>query len=226
MSLMPCSTHFFASTRGRIVLLLRRSHHTVDELAQELHLTDNAVRVHLVTLERDGLVYQSGARRGGSKPALLYGLTPEAEQLFPKAYIPVLQQLLDVLSDCLPCENVIEIMQRVGQRLALQWKIAPGELRAQLQDAVAILNQLGGLVELEECIDTFVIQGYSCPLAAVVPGHPEICQLTETLLTDLLHQPFTEQCKRSEPVRCCFTTLKTSGDSEPTAPGKSHSVSD
>ena len=47
---------FLSSTRGRLVTLLRRSARTVDELAHELGLTDNAVRAHLATLERDGLV--------------------------------------------------------------------------------------------------------------------------------------------------------------------------
>ena len=79
---------FFESTRGRLVTLLRRAGFTVDELARELGLTNNGVRAHLATLERDGIVRQSGVVRresGGGKPAYLYELTPEAEELFPKA---------------------------------------------------------------------------------------------------------------------------------------------
>ena len=47
---------FFTSTRGKIITLLRRASRTVDELAQALDLTDNAVRAQLAALERDGLV--------------------------------------------------------------------------------------------------------------------------------------------------------------------------
>ena len=46
---------FFASRRGQIITLLRRSSRTVDELAQVLGLTHTAVRAHLAALERDGL---------------------------------------------------------------------------------------------------------------------------------------------------------------------------
>src|SRR5207302_6838388 len=99
----------------------------------------------------DGLVHQSGARRGGSRPASLYALSAEAEQLFPRAYASVLHHLLDVLATCMPDEKLVQIMQQVGQRLAEQWSIPPGDLRARLQYAVAILNELGGLAELEEC---------------------------------------------------------------------------
>ena len=93
---------FFESTRGQLVTLLRRGGRTVEELAQVLVLTDNGVRAHLATLERDGLVQQRGSVRrssGGGKPAYVYELTSEAENLFPKAYEPVLHRLLDVLSE-------------------------------------------------------------------------------------------------------------------------------
>ena len=56
---------FFESTRGQIVALLRQSAKTVDELARELGLTDNAVRLHLGTLEKDGVVRAGSVRRGG-----------------------------------------------------------------------------------------------------------------------------------------------------------------
>src|SRR5688572_15109948 len=88
---------FFDSTRGRIVALLRGTTKTVNELADELGLTDNAVRAHLLSLERDGLVTQSGVQRGTRKPHFAYELAAEAERLFPKAYDALLNQLIAVL---------------------------------------------------------------------------------------------------------------------------------
>ena len=80
------SPRFLSGTCGQVVELLRRGEATVNELAEALSLTDNAVRSHLSTLERDGLVRQSGKRTATRKPEALYSLTPEAGQLFPKAY--------------------------------------------------------------------------------------------------------------------------------------------
>src|SRR3954471_25066924 len=102
---------FFASTRGQSIILLRRATRTVEELAQALGLTDNAVRAHLATLERDGLVRQAGLRRGTSKPAYAYGLTPAAERLFPKAYGTLLRMLLDVLTERLPSSAVDDALR-------------------------------------------------------------------------------------------------------------------
>lgn len=208
MSLLPWNQHFFTSTRGRIVLLLRRASRTVDELAQELHLTDNAIRAHLLTLERDGLVYQAGTRRGCGKPSQVYDLTPQAEQLFPHAYTVVLQELLTVLAEGLPAEQRTEMMQRVGQRLARQWSLAPGELATRLQSAVALLNDMGGVAELQEDQEHYLIQGYHCPFASIASPQREMCKLTQTLLTDLLGVPVTEECGQHKPARCCFAVAK------------------
>jgi predicted ArsR family transcriptional regulator len=196
---------FFASTRGRIVMLLRRASRTVDELAQALNLTDNAVRAHLATLERDGFVRQLGERRRSGKPAYIYELSPDAEQLFPKAYGRILRQLLGVLSEEMTTNEVEALMRRTGKRLAEQQHIPPGDLQSRLHMAVNVLNELGGLAELEQRNGVYYIQGYSCPLAVVVPGHPEVCRLAETLLTELVGQPVKECCDGNEPARCCFS---------------------
>jgi predicted ArsR family transcriptional regulator len=109
---------FLTSSRGQVVRLLRRGERTVDELARALGLTDNAVRSHLAALERDGLVRQAGLRRGVSKPAYAYALTPAAERLFPKAYGTLLRLLLDVLAERLPPAALDEALRDVGHRVA------------------------------------------------------------------------------------------------------------
>src|SRR5437773_6108728 len=91
---------FQDSTRGRIVARLREGPATVDDLAKDLGLTDNAIRQHLTALERDHIVQQSGVRRGpgAGKPASLYVLRPGVEPMLSRAYAPVLSALLEVLT--------------------------------------------------------------------------------------------------------------------------------
>jgi predicted ArsR family transcriptional regulator len=209
MSLWHKNQRFFASTRGQIVTLLRRSGRTVDELAQALDLTDNAVRAHLATLERDGIVQERGMRRGSRKPSSVYDLAPAAEQLFPKAYDSVLQQLLDVLSEHVAADEVETLLREVGRRIAGRWRVPSGELRVRLGAAVEAFNELGGMAELEACNGHFCIRSYSCPLAAVVPGHPAVCRLGETLLTELVGVSVQAHCDYGEIPRCCFTVSNT-----------------
>src|SRR5205085_4878834 len=114
MMKMPKWTQdFLASTKGRIVSLLRGAGRTVNELAEALALTDNAVRAQLTALERDGLVRQSGTRPGRRKPNVTYDLTAKAEHLFPKVYGLILRHLLDVLSVRFSPKKVSEILRTV-----------------------------------------------------------------------------------------------------------------
>src|SRR5215475_2280244 len=115
---MKLDRRFFESTRGQIVMILRGSACTVDELAEKLDLTDNAVRAHLITLERDGLVRQSGLRRGPRKPHFTYVLTNEADKLFPKAYDALLNQLIAVLKNRLSPAEIEDALREVGRAMA------------------------------------------------------------------------------------------------------------
>ena len=201
---MRWERRFFESTRGRIVTLLRRRRHTVDELAQQLDLTDNAVRAHLTALERDGIVHQYGYRRGTGKPAFEYDLTDEAQAIFSSAYEPVLRQLLAVLVEELGSQQTEALFRRTGQQLAAGFPDAQGDARQRMEAAVDLLGRLGGLAELEGTDDSLTIRGYSCPLTGIVTDQPKICSLIESLLTEYVGLPVCEQCERGERSRCRF----------------------
>jgi predicted ArsR family transcriptional regulator len=197
---------FWESTRGRIVLLLRSGTRTVNELAGALSLTDNAVRTHLAALERDGLARPTGARPGTRKPTTTYGLTPEAEQLFPKVYGPVLRHLLDVLKERLSAKRLDEIVRVVGHRLAAAYRpaVRHGQAPDHAELAGLVLRELGGCCEPERNNGTIVLHCAECPLAAVAEGHPEVCLLMETALADVLGVPVQQRCQPGPPPRCRF----------------------
>lgn len=194
---------FLTSTRGQVVLLLRRGPATVEDLAAALELTDNAVRSHLSALERDRLVVQRGVRRGVGKPAFTYALTPAAEELFPKAYGVVLRTLLDVLAEQLSDDSLRDALRTVGARLAAEQRPPTGDLQARAAAATALLGDMGGMATLEEEPDQLVIAGCSCPLAVSVASHPETCLVAEALLAEYIGAPVRQACDPDAP-RCRF----------------------
>jgi|SRR5215217_734327 len=196
---------FFDSTRGQIVTLLRSAPCTVEELAGKLNLTDNAVRAHLATLERDGLVKQSGLRRGPRKPHFTYVLTEEADKLFPKAYDALLNQLIAVLKTRLDPAEIENVLREVGRALAAN---SPAGQNASLEDrvqtALKVLEAIGGAAEVERDGEKLVIASSGCPLAAAVSVHPEVCRLAETLVGEIVKVPVEERCDRSGRPKCRF----------------------
>jgi predicted ArsR family transcriptional regulator len=182
---------------------MRRGERTVNELADELGLTDNAVRLHLAGLERDGLVSQAGVRRGAGKPSFIYRLTPEGEALFPKGYATLLNETIGLLSDW-DADGLEETLRAVGQRAASRIK-ADGDVRERVDQAVGVLGELGGLAEVVEDDEGILIQGYSCPLSSVVSEHPKACVIAEELLSGIVGVPVKECCdKNSAAPKCLF----------------------
>lgn len=201
------SQRFLETTRGRILGLLRCDARTVEELAQALELTDNAVRAHLSTLERDGMVRSAGVRRGpgAGKPSTVYELPPEAEVVFSRAYPPVLAALLEELVARLPGAQADALLVGAGRRLA-EPLVPPGTASraARLQAAVGVLNALGGSAELEERDGGAVIRGCGCPLASAVARRPETCRAVEALLSEVVGAPVRQCCRHGDRPSCCF----------------------
>ena len=196
---------FFESTRGQIVTLLRGAPCTVEDLAQKLSLTDNAVRAHLSTLERDGLVRQSGLRRGPRKPHFTYVLTDEADRLFPKAYDALLNQLIAVLKTRLSPPEIDAALREVGRAMAATAPPARNaDLESRVQSALKVLEAIGGAAGVVKEDEKYVIESSGCPLAAAVTVHPEVCHLAESLVAEIVQAPVHEQCDRSGRPKCRF----------------------
>lgn len=202
----PTEHQRFPGTRDRLVGLLRCGSRTVDELAAEIGLTDNAVRAHLATLERDGLVRQAGVRRtpGVGKPPVLFELRPEADAALSHAYAPVLVALLQELVPRLGAEDSATLLAAVGRRLADSLRPVTGAgHRERVLAGVAVLNALGGAAELEDG-DVQVIRGCGCPLGAAVAARPETCHAIEALLSDIVGSQVRQRCQRGDRPSCRF----------------------
>ena len=201
---------FFDSTRGRVVGLLRGRCGTVNELSERLGLTDNAVRAHLLSLERDGLVRQSGVQRGARKPHFSYELTPEAEHLFPKAYDALLNQLITTLKGRLPPVALEEVLREVGRSLASRHasEDSNANLDERVQHALEVLKAIGGTPSVEREEGKLIIRSGGCPLAAAVVAHPEVCELAESLVAEMVGLPVRESCDRGKSPKCCFEIVE------------------
>ncbi len=201
----------FKSTRGKILDLLRTRERTVNELAAELHLTDNAVRAHLASLERDRLVSQSGSKRGVRKPHTTYALGPEAEQLFPKAYGRLVSLLMSTFARQIKPRDLRAGMRAAGRTVAEEHlrELKSKTRRQRIDAALRVLRELGGAATFREEDGKHFIHGNGCPIAAATANHPEACLLAESLLTEIIGSPVKERCIRGPAPSCRFEVKQT-----------------
>ena len=196
----------FKSTRGKILELLRTRDRTVNELAKELRLTDNAVRAHLAGLERDRLVVHSGMKPGFRKPHVTYALGPDAEQLFPNAYGRLVSLLMSIFSRQVQPRNLRAGMRAAGRTVADEHlpELRGKTRRQRIDAALGVLKELGGTATFQEEDGKHFIYGKGCPIAAATANHPEACLLAESLLTELIGSPVKEHCIRGPTPSCRF----------------------
>lgn len=194
------------STRGRVLALLQTKNRTVNELADELELTDNAVRAHLISLERDGLVRRAGSEAGVRRPHVTYGITQDAEQVFPKAYGALLNRLVAAVSRRLSPRALRATMRDVGRTVAAEHQSGlEGQSKEQrIKAALALLKEMGGAATFSESEGKHFIRGNGCPLAAVTANHPEACLIAESLLTEVIGAPVKARCAHGPAPSCCF----------------------
>ena len=192
-------------TRARLLALLREGAWTVDDLAERLGLTDNAVRFHMDALEKLGTVRKDGVRRiGVGQPATVYSLSPEGEEAFSRAYAPVLIACLEELSDRSSAQQVAAFLRRVGKRLARGFGLSAGPLSSRVAGASDLLNTLGGITSVEKSGKAFRIVGRACPLSRAVEADHCVCAAVTSLVAEVVGAEVKERCDRSGRPKCCF----------------------
>jgi DeoR family transcriptional regulator, suf operon transcriptional repressor len=196
-----------ASTRGQILALLRTENHTVNELAATLKLTGNAVRAQLMSLGHDGLVQPRGFRRGTRKPHVTYGLSAEAEHVFPKAYGLLWNHFLSALSKRLTPSQFRRAMRDVGTAVARDHaeRSKRSSRRARIKAALNMLHDLGGSARLDRREGKQFIQSRNgCPLADITAHHSEACLIVEAMLSKIIGARAKTCCVHGEIPHCCF----------------------
>lgn len=204
------------SSRAQILSLLRRAERSVDELAAAVGVSDNAVRLHLAALEREGLVHAARVRREGlvGKPATEYAITRHGGDAYSKAYEPVLTSLLVTLAGRLDERELGDLLRDVGRQLASSASVRSRResgtrsddrgLESRVDEAAQVLRSIGGDAEVERTDAGFVIRAYACPLGRSVDACPPLCVAIEELVAGITGAKVKERCDRSDRPRCTF----------------------
>jgi len=194
------------NSKARILQLLRSGEQSVLEVSEELGLARNTVRAHLANLERENMVLRSGVRHGGGagKPAHLFQLTPDAQARFSRAYIPLLQTLLQTLYERMTEEEFRDLMDAVGRNLAPEPATEDATADMRLNRATSILEALGATLTTARTNGSTVVEGATCPLGAVVTHHPLVCEAVGTMLGRILDVRLVAECRYDGVPSCRF----------------------
>jgi predicted ArsR family transcriptional regulator len=196
------------STREKILLfLLKNPKSTINDLAIAVTINAISVRHHLNNLQADGLILAEEERHGVGRPRLVYSLSEEGLERFPTRYYRLTNRLLDRFKDTLSPELLNDIFSEIAKDIASTHRHTLKNL--QIEDKLNFIQNLldeeGFNVEWEKKNDHYVIHEISCPYFHVVQTHPEVCNLDQTLITEMLDLPANKlHCILQGDQRCSY----------------------
>jgi predicted ArsR family transcriptional regulator len=195
-----------SGSRLQILSLLREDDQTVQDLAERLGLTRNAIRAQLESLQEEGLVRRGGQRAGVRKPHAIYTLTEKAAQVLPNAYGVLLRQLVGILRHRLSPRDVNNCLRELGKQLSKEpaEQTSDGTPQERRRAALNLFKSLGGEASLSTKDGIEMIDGKSCPLGIVTSLYPGACLIAQTALAEIIGEPVRELCTRGARPRCRF----------------------
>lgn len=148
---------------------------TVEHLVGELSITTNAVRQHLASLERDGLVVRAGAKRSRGRPELLYGLTVAGREAFPRRYRQLAENLIEDVGSVIGDAALESAMRRMGTRAGAN--ITSGKRLASVEEAAVAMKQAGYEARAKSGGSSGPeIVAHNCVFHKLAERFPAVCQ--------------------------------------------------
>ena len=170
-------------------LLRNKAGASIEELARALGVTRTAVRQHLASLGRDGLVARGAERATGGRPERLFVLTKEGREAFPRHYSWFARLLMEAIAKEHGAAGLRVRLGRVASAVVVELRQRlPREdnRRQKVANASRLLDELGyDAHTAADLAGAPTIEADNCVFHELAMKNPEVCQFDLSLLSGL-----------------------------------------
>ncbi len=148
-------------------------------IAEELAITKEGARKHLLNLSADGLIEATVQNGGVGRPSVSYSLTEKGMSRFPDSHADITVQLLKSVKSLLG-ENALNLL--IGDREAIVYQKYNKALTGAetLDQKLKILSQKrseeGYMAEWKKDDDTYYLTENHCPICAAATECQGFCR--------------------------------------------------
>ena len=177
------------SPAGHIVEILQRNGPlSIKEIEERVGVTKTAVRQQLTSLMADGMVATRLVREGVGRPHYVYLLTDKAREVFADYCDELVMSLYEELLAEVGPAQVAVLLNRVGSRLATKYDqpLRGSRLGERVRSLASALDDKGILTDLHSTSSGFILKSYNCPYHELAQEHREICQMEQTMMSEVL----------------------------------------
>lgn len=204
-----------ASTRDQILSLLKVNKQlTVSEMANQLDITEMAVRRHLNTLERDKIIETTLVRQAMGRPTNVYYLTKAGQDMFPRNYAPLTVDLLRDIESISGKEMIEQLFERRKERMKEVYGARITDYKTldeKIAELAKLQNEHGYMVEWEKDEEgNFIFKEYNCPISDIAQEFPVACKCELSLFQELLgtDEVDCEVCMAVDAEPHCYYKIK------------------
>jgi predicted ArsR family transcriptional regulator len=200
-------------TREKILILLKKKGPlAIEDLGKELNITSMGIRQHLLSLERRGLIAYSTKRQGIGRPAFMYTLTDNADDLFPKAYPEFLIEAFKDIEKHEGRKKIDDIFKWRKTRILKEMKETLAEaknMHDRLSSFRDILESKGYFVEIADSNGHFKLQQFNCPIYKIATQFREACVYELQMYKDCLGKEINrKECLADGDLSCTYIIPK------------------
>ncbi|MBU8880801.1 HTH domain-containing protein [Bacillus sp. FJAT-29790] len=177
------------STKDQILGFFKKSGRlSITDIANELQITDMAVRRHIHSLELEGLVESITQKQTKGRPSKVYQLSPKGEELFPKRYKQLSIELLKELKEIGQESVITNIFTRKKNGLVEQYKTET--LGKSIMEKLEALKEIqaseGFMPEISVKNGVIHFKEFNCPYVEAAKEFRQICASEKVLIKELL----------------------------------------
>jgi len=176
---------FLGGTRKSIMMNLLGKDANSVELASKIGINESAIRRHLETLEKEGLVFSRFQRFNRGRPKKIFSLTAYGKTVFPRKSKELLSFLARKITERYGEEEMELLMSLVAKDFAEAFitKEIQGDLESRLEQLVQLLNDYGFFASLSKRGDKYVIACHNCVFEDIIPLFGTfVCKIDEDIV--------------------------------------------
>jgi DeoR family suf operon transcriptional repressor len=186
------------STKGSLLVYFQQhGQGSAHDLADHMGISPQAIRRHLKDLEQEGLLVSQAIAVGVGRPQLIYQLSQQGQEHFPRAYDEFAMGLLETLKDVVSPDQMGSILQKQWQRKAESYRaiLGTGSVQQRVARLVDLRQAEGYMAEMhpyQDHPDQFVLIEHNCAISQIAQTFPSVCghelQMFATALPDCFVQ--------------------------------------
>ncbi len=175
-------------------ILKKRGSQPVSAIADEMGVTTEGARFHLLKLEKEGLVESTSVAEGRGRPKQIWSITDTGNSRFPDTHADLTASLLTTMRETLGNDAVDQVIKEHENRLLARYQreIDPDAgLETRIAKLAEIRTAEGYMAEYFKDDEGFILVENHCPICVAARACEGFCKSEMNIFQTVLGEETT-----------------------------------